>query len=93
MYNQANDVIVEHGKTRLSILECSQHPSCQVWYEFDNNFHLLLAEADDQFRNAHAEFYLKADPSHHFSPQEEREFQKVRCLVGCATEFVPVEIH
>ncbi len=87
-YNQANDVIVEHGKTRLSILECSQHPGCLIWYEFDKDFRLVSVEADDQFRAAHAEFYLKLKENHPFSKEEEDEFQKVRCLVGCTTEFV-----
>jgi len=93
VYNQGNDVIVANGKTRLAVLECSQHPSCQIWYEFDRNFHLILAEADDQFRTAHAEFYLNRSDNHTFSQEEEKEFQKIRCLVGCKTEFVPVETH
>ncbi len=58
-----------------------------------SNFHLLSVVADDQFRDAHAQFYRNDKANHRFSKQEESEFQKVRCLVGCKTEFVPVEIH
>jgi hypothetical protein len=54
---------------------------------------LVSVEPDDQFRAAHAEFYLKLKENHLFSKEEESDFQKVRCLVGCATEYVPSEIH
>ena len=93
MYNQANELVVERGKTRLAVLECSQHPGCEIWYEFDKDFHLVSVEVDDQFRAAHAEFYLRLKENHPFSPEEEKEFQKVRCLVGCTTEFVAKETH
>lgn len=92
VYNQSLEATVDHGKTRLAVSECPRL-GCEIWYEFDNKFHLLSVEASDPFRNAHAEFYLKSDPSHHFSPAEEREFQRVRCLVGCTTEYIPVDIR
>jgi len=93
VYNQAEEATVEHGRTRLSVWECWPRPACVIWYQFDRKFHLLSVEADDQFRNAHAEFYLKDKASHVFSPEEEKEFQKVRCLVGCKTEYIPIETH
>ncbi len=93
VYNQSVEATVENGRTRLSVWECWPRPGCLIWYEFDRNFHLLSAQADDQFRNAHTEFYLKDKNNHPFSPEEEKEFQKVRCLVGCKTDYVPVDIH
>jgi hypothetical protein len=92
-YNEAQEVIVEQGKTRLSVLECRQRPGCLIWYEFDKNFDLLSVMADDYFKGAHREFYLNTQADHPFTKEEEKEFQRVRCLVGCKTEYVPVEIH
>ena len=93
VYNQNEGIIVENGRTRLAVRECWQLPGCLIWYEFDKDFHLVSVEPDDQFRAAHAEFYLKLKENHPFTKEEESEFQRVRCLVGCPTEFVPVEIH
>ena len=75
------------------VAECESHPACFIWYQFDSNFHLLWARAGDTFLYAHAEFYRNDKANHPFTEQEESEFQKVRCLVGCKTEFVPIEIH
>ena len=61
--------------------------------DLTSNFNLLSASAEDTFLNAHKEFYSKNKVVHPFSTQEEREFQKVQCLVGCKTAFVPVEIN
>jgi hypothetical protein len=93
VYNQSEGATVQHGRTRLSVWECWPRPGCAIWYEFDSSFHLLSVEADDQFRNAHAEFYLNDKASHVFTPEEEKGFQKVRCLVGCKTEYIPIETH
>jgi hypothetical protein len=93
VYNQNEGIIVEHGRTRLAVRECWQLPGCLIWYEFDKDFHLVSVEPDDQFRAAHAEFYLKLKENHPFSKEEESEFQAVRCLVGCRTAFVPIDIH
>jgi DNA-binding winged helix-turn-helix (wHTH) protein len=92
-YNEGDEVTVEHGDIRFSTLECRQSPWCHIWYEFDTNFRLLSAYADDTFRGIHNEFYHSDKHPHLFSAEEEREFQKVRCLVGCKTEFVPVLSH
>ena len=48
---------------------------------------------DDQFRSAHKEFYLSRKDNHPFTPEEESQFQKIRCLVGCNTDFVPVNVQ
>jgi hypothetical protein len=92
-YNEGQEATVEHGRTRFSVLECRLHIGCRIWYEFDKNFHLLSVEADDYFRSAHSEFYRNDKANHPFGKQEESEFQKVRCLVGCTTEFVAKEAH
>lgn len=62
---------------------------CLLWYEFDKNLNLRNVYADDQFRNAHNAFY-RGSGGHILTPQEEQAFWKVRCLVGCGTEFVQV---
>ena len=93
LYNQAQEANVLDGRIALAVLECQQIPRCFIRYEFDPAFHLRSAVADDQFRGAHADFYFRSKPSHRFSDEEEAEFQKVRCLVGCGTEFVPVQIR
>jgi hypothetical protein len=92
-YNIGQEATVERGRIRFSVLECSMHPGCLIWYEFDRNFHLVSVEADDHFRSAHTEFYRNGKGPHHFSAEEEREFQKIRCLVGCKTEFVLGQNH
>jgi hypothetical protein len=66
-------------------------PGCRIWYEFDKNFRLIAAFAgSDEFRSAHARFYQTGKDAHPLSAQEQAAFQKVRCLVGCKSEFVPV---
>jgi len=87
-YNDAIETVVEHGRVRVVVRECMQLQVCNIAYEFDANFHLISATAYDQFRSAHKEFYLRSKSDHPFTPREEAEFQKVRCLVGCKTEFV-----
>jgi len=93
VYNMGQEATVEHGRIRFSVRECLELSGCVIWYEFDPNFHLVSVLADDQFRSAHAEFYLKSNSPHAFGAEEEAEFQKVRCLTGCKTEFVPIETH
>ncbi len=92
-YNWGQEPTVEHGMISYPVAECESHPACFIWYEFDSNFHLLWARAGDTFLYAHAEFYRNDKANHPFSKREVSEFQKVRCLVGCKTEFVPVDIH
>jgi len=92
-FNAANESTVEHGSIRLTVGECVVPPGCLVWYEFDKNLHLITAYPGDEFRSAHARFYQTGKDAHPFSKEEEASFQKVRCLVGCKTEFVPSEIR
>lgn len=92
-YNQGWDVIIENGIIRLTVRECMVPPGCLVWYEIDKNIHLITAYAGDEFRSNHAKFYLNRKDAHLFSEDEELEFRKVRCLSGCKTEYLPVDIR
>jgi hypothetical protein len=93
-FNLATGPAFEHGVLRLTVLECiTPSPSlgCPIWYEFDKNFRLIAAYAgNDDFRSAHNRFYQTGKDAHTLSAEEQAAFQKVRCLVGCKTEFVPV---
>jgi hypothetical protein len=93
VYNAGGEVTVDRGNVQLSVLECLQPPGCLMWYQFERNFHLTAVYADEQFRSTHAQFYAKGKDAHAFSPEEQSDFQKIRCLVGCQTEFVPSDIH
>jgi hypothetical protein len=89
--NLAIDPTVEHGGVRLTVAECITPRGCRIWYEFDKNFHLIAAFAGgDEFRSAHARFYQTGKDAHSLSAEEQAAFQKVRCLVGCKSAFVPV---
>ncbi len=92
-FNGAMKPTIEHGSIRLTVEECMVPAGCAVWYEFDKNLHLISAYAGDDFRSAHTRFYQNSKDAHPFSVEEQAEFQKIRCLVGCKTEFVPIEIH
>lgn len=92
-YNQALEPTVEHGSIRVTVQECLIPPGCSVWYEFDKSLHLISAYAGEEFRSAHARFYQNSKDAHPFNAEEQAAFQKVRCLVGCKTEFVPVDMH
>ena len=92
-FNTAAEASVENGSVRLSVREWLHPPSCPVWYEFDKNFHLSTAYPDESFRSAHAQFYAAGKAAHTFSAEEEAAFQKVRCLVGCPSEFVAGQTH
>jgi hypothetical protein len=90
-FNQAVEPTINRGVTRLTVRECMAPPGCQIWYEFDKNFRLISAYAGgDEFRSAHARFYQTGKDAHPLSAEEQAAFQKVRCLVGCKSEFVPV---
>lgn len=92
-FNLAMDPIVEHGNLRLTVAECitPMPPACQIWYEFDKNFHLIAAYAGgDEFRSAHERFFQTGKNAHTLSAEEQAAFQKVRCLVGCKSDFVSV---
>ncbi len=90
-YNWATEPTVERGSIRLTVTECITPPGCRIYYEFDKNFRLIAAYAgSDEFRSAHARFYQNGKDAHTLSAEEQAAFQKVRCLVGCKSEFVPV---
>jgi hypothetical protein len=90
-FNRAQDPTVEHGGLRLTVAECIAPLGCYIWYEFDKNFRLIAAFAGgDEFRSAHNRFYQTGENAHTLSAEEQAAFLKVRCLVGCKSEFVPV---
>ena len=90
-FNMATELTVEHGIVRFTVMECITPPGCRIYYEFDKNFRLIAAYAgSDEFRSAHEKFYQSGKHAHTLSAEEQAAFQKVRCLVGCKSEFVPV---
>jgi hypothetical protein len=93
VYNAAQEAAIYNGRVRLSVAECLQPPSCLMWYEFDKHFVLETAYADEQFRTAHAQFYAHGKDAHQFSPEEQAEFEKIRCLVGCKSDLAPTQIQ
>ena len=91
-YNAGLAMTIDNGRIRFDVSECSLTPNCDIVYEFDRQFHLRAVTPSDPFKSAHKEFYLNRKDDHPFSPKEEEEFQKIRCLAGCKTEFVPVQL-
>ena len=89
-YNQATEPTIDHGSIRVMVQECVIPPGCLVWYEFDKNLHLISAYPGDEFRSTHVRFYQTGKDAHSFGAEEQSAFQKVRCLVGCKSDFVPV---
>lgn len=91
-YSQAYYAAFEHDVFRVNVAQCiNATPECPIWYEFDKNFNLMRAYAGgDAFRSAHNRYFQTGKDAHMLSPEEEATFQKVQCLVGCKTEFVPV---
>jgi DNA-binding winged helix-turn-helix (wHTH) protein len=90
-FNWATEPRVEGGSIRVTVVECIAPPGCQIWYEFDKKFSLIAAYAGgDEFRSAHARFYQTGKDAHPLNADEQAAFQRVRCLVGCKSEFVPV---
>jgi hypothetical protein len=92
-YNVAMQPTLERGILRLTVAECITMPaySCPIWYEFDRNFRLIAAFAGgDEFRSAHNKYFQVGKDAHKLSDEEQLAFQKVRCLVGCKSEFVAV---
>ena len=90
-FNVAIQPTFEQGILRLTTAECITPLGCPIWYEFDKNFHLIAAFAgSDEFRSAHGRFYQNGKDAHPLSAEEQAAFQKVRCLVGCKSEFVEV---
>jgi hypothetical protein len=91
-YNRGRQVILDRDRIRFDVMEC-QAPAgvgCAITYEFDTKFNLHQAVADDTFRGAHKQFYLNRKDDHPFSAEEEAQFQKITCLVGCSSDLVPI---
>lgn len=92
-YNAATEPTFKNGVLRLTVLECiTPYPGgCRIFYEFDKNFRLMSAYAgSDEFRSAHNRFFQTGKGAHTLSEEEQAAFLRVRCLVGCKSEFVPV---
>lgn len=88
-YGQAREITFANGVIRVTIEECRISPYCLAWYQFDSRMNLRNAYPDDQFRDTHDQFYRTSD-RHTFTEAEAQEFWKVRCLVGCRTDFVEI---
>jgi len=90
-FNDAIEPVVHDGKLRLTVQECPAPKGCPVLYEFDRKYHLLsVSLGSDEFRSAHDHFYHNWRDAHRFGLEEQSRFLNVRCLVGCASAFVPV---
>jgi hypothetical protein len=89
-FNYAAEPTAQHGNLRLSVMECPAPRGCPIWYEFDKNIQLIAAYADEEFRSTHDRFYQNGKDAHSLSAEEQAAFLRVRCLVGCKSEFVPV---
>lgn len=94
LYNEGLGPVLSPGRIQIDVKECwtTVPRGCTIVYGFDEHFNLLSASAEDTFLIAHKQYYSKNAIDHRFSADEEALFQKVRCLAGCKTEFVPVQI-
>jgi hypothetical protein len=90
-YNYGTGPTFQNGNLQLTVLECLAPIGCPIRYEFDKDFHLIAAfSGSDGFRSAHDRFYQNGKDAHTLSAEEQAAFLRVRCLVGCNSEFVPV---
>jgi len=90
-YNVGIDPTLQQGNLRLTLHECAAPIGCPVRYEFDRSLHLVAAYPEnDEFRNTHDRFYQNGKGAHTLSAEERVALLKVRCLLGCKSEFVPV---
>jgi hypothetical protein len=90
-FNYPIEPAVEHGNLRLKVLECVAPVGCPIWYEFDKDLHLIAAyPKTDEFRMAHDRLYRNGKDAHTLRAEERAAFLRVRCLVGCKSDFVPV---
>jgi hypothetical protein len=92
-HHMALESTVRNGHIRVRTEECRLQPYCDMWYEFDNLFQLFLVEPSDVFRMVHDDYYRKETNPHHFGPEEAKEFERVRCLVGCPGDYVAVNAN
>lgn len=90
-FNLATEPVLDHGNLRIKVLECLAPVGCPIQYEFDKDFHLIAAyPADEEFGQAHDRLYQNGKDAHRIRDEERAAFLKVRCLVGCQSDFVPV---
>jgi len=90
-YNYGIEPTFQNGNLRVKVLECVAPVGCPILYEFDKDFHLIAAyPGSGEFRSAHDRFYQNGKDAHSLSAEEQAGFLRVRCLVGCKSEFVPV---
>ena len=90
-FNDAIEPTFQHGNLRVTVHECPAPKGCPLRYEFDKNFSLIADYAvSDEFRSAHDRFYQSGKDRHTLNAEEEAALLKVKCLVGCESEFVPV---
>lgn len=90
-FNLATDPVLDHGNLRLTVLECLAPIGCPIQYEFDKDFHLIAAyPTTEEFQSAHDRYYQNGKDAHKIREEERAAFLKVRCLVGCQSDFVPV---
>lgn len=89
-YNIAFNLSVNNGIIQLSVEECAVPGGCDIAYEFGKDLGLVAAYPAEGFRSAHVRFFQNRKDNHPFTAEEQTGFQKVRCLVGCKTEFVQV---
>jgi hypothetical protein len=92
-YNAGKEITVSHGGIRVAVWECDLNPNCKVWYTFDQKMTLRSADPDDQMRDARAQFYRNSRNHPSFTDEDQKRFLKVRCIVGCPTDFVDVNTH
>ena len=90
-YTYGAEPTFQNGNLQLKVLECLAPIGCPIRYEFNKNLQLIAAySGSDEFRSAHDRFYQSGKDAHTLRAEELATFLKVRCLVGCNSEFVPV---
>ena len=83
--------IYQNGNLQLSVMECLAPIGCPIRYEFNKKFQLIAAySGEHEFKSAHDRFYQNGKDAHTLREEEQAAFLKVRCLVGCNSEFVPL---
>lgn len=91
-HNVAVRPVVEDGNLRITVDECLAPIGCPIEYEFNRSFELIAVHpGNDEFQTAHDRLYASGKAVHRLGVAEQSAFLRVRCLKGCATEFVPVE--
>ncbi len=90
-YNYASAPTIQNGRLGVSVMECLAPIGCPIRYGFDRNFNLIAGYPEnEEFKNSHDRFYQNGNDAHLLNAEEEAGLLKVRCLVGCDAEFVPV---